>query len=175
VTAWQLAVALAIDGSRLPARSSSNVPTNVEALREYLEGLGNQQLGGLLSYPSAATHYLAAARLDSTYTAPLVSAAFALSTLERYGREDERAAWTRQRDSVLQILERRKTRLTRVDREGLAFFKAVSRGDLIAMRRAAGLAASLSPGSEWSCQAARLASAQALLPGGGRVHETNRF
>ena len=119
-------------------------PPTYEAYREYLAGLdaftSNRAMESL-------PHFEAAARLDSTFSLPLIWAVFA------YGNE----GYLEQRDSVVQLLETRRDRLAPLDRHALDYFRSRYRENKPAALESARRAAQLAPGSQWSHNAGSLA------------------
>lgn len=118
-----------------------------EAYREYILGLEPFQRQ---RYREALPHFETAARLDTTFMLPRFWAAFA------HGNLGERA----RRDSVIQKVAVRRDRLSPLDQHSLDYFLASSRGDGAAALEATRKAARLSPGSNWSFLAGRIALEQ---------------
>jgi tetratricopeptide (TPR) repeat protein len=90
---------------------------------------------------------VAASRLDPDFAAPLVWAIFSYDNDRKIP----------QRDSVIRLLSAERDRLRPLDRYALEYFLAQQRNDRNAQLDAARAAARLSPGSEWSHNAAYIA------------------
>jgi pentatricopeptide repeat protein len=141
----QVAGALAAQLDRLVSSVSDPTgrPPALEAYRE--SALGWEKLGRAgTGYREAIPHFVAATRLDTNFYSPLVWLEFAFGNLHQ----------TKQADSVLALLAAHRTRLVPLDRYALDSFEASARGDWDAQLKAEIEAARLSPGSEWSYNAA---------------------
>ncbi len=140
------ALAATLDRRLASISAPTNRPPNFEAYREYMLGLD-----AFVRYSDdALNHFEAASRLDTMFSTPLIW------TILVYGSTRRLA----QRDSVVRILASRRTRLAPLDRYSLDYFEAQQRNDPSGMQAAASAAAELSPGSEWSHNAARFALIQ---------------
>lgn len=126
--------------SQVSARVSR--PPTFRAYQEFLAGVERHVAR---DGTRAVEHLLAATRLDATFDRALVWAAFAY----QFNAEA--------RDSVVEILAGRRQRLSPLDRHALDYFLAEQHRDVPAAYLAARAAAVLSPGSEWSNNAAVLA------------------
>jgi DNA-binding SARP family transcriptional activator/tetratricopeptide (TPR) repeat protein/TolB-like protein len=124
--------------------ATDRAPT-FEAYREYVHGL-EAFTGAGNPVPS----FEAAARLDTTFSLPLIWAVFWYGN---HGRDT-------QRDSVIDVLAARRARLTRLDRYALDAFEAQRRHDIVGAMTATVAAARLSPGSNWSHNASNFALSQ---------------
>jgi tetratricopeptide (TPR) repeat protein len=110
-------------------------PPTFEAYQQYSDGL---DLYVRREYAAAIPHFYEAASLDSTFTAPLILAAFCLSNIGRRAEED----------SVLRVVERFREQLPPYDRYSVDALRANMTGDHAGAYRAYRSAAELAPGSK---------------------------
>lgn len=129
-----------ITDSRLSAwAATASQPPSFEAYQLYAEGLDHFFRFDDDGFRAAAIRFRQAAALDSSFTAPLIWAAFA------YGNVGEWAAV----DSITRILERHRKSLAPWDRAILDYHQANVRGDRLSAYHAARRVAVLTPQSEW--------------------------
>ncbi|HSG08644.1 MAG TPA: BTAD domain-containing putative transcriptional regulator [Longimicrobiales bacterium] len=135
------ALASVFDVSLASISAPGSSPPTLAAYREFRAGLelftGPDPQASLL-------HFDAAAQLDTTFNQPLIWAWFVHLNAGRVASMD----------SLARRLEARRARLTPIDRHALGYMLAENAGDLGASHREARAAADLSPGSEWSNNAA---------------------
>lgn len=114
-------------------------PPEFAAYREYVRGLEafRDSRDPIASFANAA-------RLDSSFSLPLIWAAFWYGNAGHFVKSD----------SVVRILATRRARLTPLDLHALHYFEARRAGDVGGAIAAAQAAARLSPGSNWSHNAA---------------------
>jgi len=118
----------------------SSSPPSYAAYLEYMTGLTLfVQSRGV----EAREHFVAAAKIDTSFTLPLVWIGFQAD----YGRDPSAF------DSVVSRMAARKDRLSPLDAAAFQFLLARQRGDDIAATIAVRKAATLSPGSNWSYSA----------------------
>jgi TolB-like protein len=112
--------------------TSFNQPPSYDAYRQYVEGMTQF----MRLQPTAISHLLRAAELDSTFISPLLMAAFVYGTQEQW----------EQADSLAQIVSLSRDKLSPLDRHQLDWVTAVARGDLqtalVAIRAAAEISGS---------------------------------
>ena len=138
------AVAQAVDGRMAELISSADKPPTYEAYREYLAGLD--------AYvpepwnPAGLAHFLRAAQLDTTFTLPLVWAAFATTNPAVVPRDSGQPRF----DALIAALSSRRERLSPLEAAELDYLEADNRDDLSARHEAAVRAARFARYSEWT-------------------------
>jgi DNA-binding SARP family transcriptional activator/tetratricopeptide (TPR) repeat protein len=118
---------------------AASQPPSLEAYQEYLAGADafiRQDM------PEAITRFHRAAAFDSSYTLPLLFAAFAHLGVGEYAAAD----------TLARALERHRTRLVPLDRHHLDNIRAALRGDREGTLQSAREMVRLAPGSEWLYQ-----------------------
>jgi len=114
-------------------------PPSFEAYQEYSEALDEFLKTDWESQARAAEMFIGAWRADTTFTAPLIWAIFALWNSAQGGRAD----------SLAHALEPRAMVMPEWDRSMLEYHLAFMHGDLPAQYRAASEVVALAPNSEW--------------------------
>jgi DNA-binding SARP family transcriptional activator/tetratricopeptide (TPR) repeat protein len=138
------ALASALDERIASVSAPSSRPPSFDAYKEYVLGL---EAFAMRSGSEALPHFEAASRLDPDFVAPIVWGIFS------YDNDGKIA----QRDSLIRLLDAKRERLRPLDRYALQYFLAQQRNDRSGQFDAARAAARLSPGSEWSHNAAYIA------------------
>jgi DNA-binding SARP family transcriptional activator/TolB-like protein len=115
----------------------ASTPPTYEAYRAYIEGL---ELFSRVRYAAALPHFERAARLDTTFTLPLLWAAMAHGNSGNLTRQD----------SLLARLSVVRDRLAPADRHGFDALVARRQGDVRAELRALRQASALAPLSNWT-------------------------
>ena len=138
------ALASALDQRVASVSATSSRPPSFDAYKEYVLGL--EKFASPQSEFRSIPHFEAAIRLDPDFALPVIWSIFA------YGN----AGKDREKDSLIHLLDSRRERLRPLDKYALEFFLARQRNDANAQLHAAEAAARLSPGSEWSHNAALL-------------------
>jgi hypothetical protein len=135
---------------RLGSAAATTTPPLYEAYVEYLLGLERVQTRNI----EALTHFLRAARLDTTFSLALIWAAYAHTRCQG-GRSDGTSAscghlsW----DSVMQVLDARRGRLGPLERHTLGFVTGARTRDHRLYYESARAAAQLVPVSFWTAHA----------------------
>ena len=139
------ALAVALD-ARMPSVSGpGNRPPSFPAYREFMRGMEAFQPE---YYQIALQHFESAARLDTTFSTPLVWALFAVTN----GAGNASTG-----DSLRDALAGRKDRLAPLDRLALEWFQFEALGDDANADEALNAAARLSPESAWGFMAGQTA------------------
>lgn len=133
-------------------------PPSYSAYREYVEGL-ELYMGS--NWDVAAKRFLAAAALDSTFSAPRIWAAQS-SVVWWALQRDETSA--RRADSLISLLQQHREALGPFDRSRLDFVVALRNGNLLLEYQAALRLVDASPGSIDARREAALAALRALRP-----------
>ena len=134
------ALSSVLDARFASTGTASRHPPSFAAYQEYVRGLEAYPLSNSESIP----FFEAASRLDPEFGLPLIWLAFAYGNTGR----------AQGRDSVIERLAAMQDQLTPLGRYALDYFQADQREDVEAKYTAAVAAARLSPGSEWSHNAA---------------------
>lgn len=129
------ALAQVVDPRLSSWASPSSQPPSFEAYQEYVEGMAQFVAG---NSPRAIEHFTRAASFDSTFSIPLVFAAFAHTTLGHW----------READSLAREVERARGNLSPFDQNLLDWVTAMVRGDTRGMLGPISRAAQLAPESE---------------------------
>jgi tetratricopeptide (TPR) repeat protein len=137
-------------------------PPSLEAYQAWTDGLVQF---GRRDYDAARHHLLHAASVDSSFNSPLIWAAVA-----HYNLGDYFVA-----DSLLQIADRRRSRILPFDRHMLDMSLALMRGDLVESHRAVLRMLDATPASELALRLAAYSAVTINHPGtaveyAGRVH-----
>ena len=157
-------------GGGQPTAAGGPAP-KYEAYLEYLEGLDGMTFWGRGGMLAGLPHFLRAASLDSSFATPLFWATYIVERCVRLGwsEQGETRCNRPQRDSLMRRLERVQPDLGPIERQGVRYLQARSRGDDAAAYAAAANASRLVPQSLWTAEAAQLANQQ------GRFEEVVRL
>ena len=123
-------------------------PPRFAAYLDYVEGqdvfVGRR--GTSSDYKGSIPYFLNAAQRDTTFDLPLIWLVFAYNNASRSGYPSLASA----SDSMVDILERRRHRLSPLSRYALDYFLAYRANDLERQYRAVVAASEIAPGSNWT-------------------------
>ena len=157
------ALAARLDTTSTDIADATNQPPSYEAYREYLTADAAFRAS---DFDLAAQHFLAASRLDSNFTFPLVRAAYAFENLAEFSPGELDSTHALKVDSIERVLRPRRARMSAYDVAYLDRVLGWRHGDYNASYTAGRQLAALAPRSIF----ARFVAARSALPV-NRLHE----